>query len=132
MEEFPVITMDLFTTLARAAAVLPEKHLTDGVDLRPRLTGRPKGQSRTLYWHFPHYRAGGINPFSAIRKGPMKLIRFYDEDRYELYDLQKDPYEQNDLAERETARVNELKSDLEKWLKEVGAKMPRPNPAYKP
>ena len=38
---------------------------------------------------------------------------------WELYDLSADPQEENDLSGRETARLKEMKSQLEAWLESV-------------
>ena len=62
----------------------------------------------------------------------MKLIEFYDNGRCELFDLSKDISESRNLAPEMPEMVKELAKKLADWRKEVGAKMPTPNPDYKP
>ena len=61
---------------------------------------------------------------TAVRVGPYKLIRFYEGDRYELYDLEKDISETENLVEREIAVFNELKRLIEQWKAVVNAEEP--------
>jgi hypothetical protein len=58
------------------------------------------------------------------------LIRRYDTDTRELYNLANDLGEQNDVASEMPERVSELDNQLSEWLASVGAKLPRPNPDY--
>jgi hypothetical protein len=88
-----------------------------------------------LFWHYPHYQhyqLGGTTPYSAIRKGNLKLIEFHDDMRVELYDLGSDIGEQRNLAGQMPEKVKELRDRLHAWRKEVGAQMPAPNPKYDP
>jgi arylsulfatase A-like enzyme len=80
-----------------------------------------------LFWHYPHYWNGGnVSPYSVARAGDWKLIRFYEYDREELYNLKADPSEQRDLAAIEPSQRKKLSKRLDGWLKEVGAQMPVP------
>ena len=54
---------------------------------------------RNLYWHYPHYHAGGDSPYSAIRSDSFRLIEFHEDDSVQLYNLANDIGEQNDLAD---------------------------------
>lgn len=81
-----------------------------------------------VHWHFPHYRHAP-GPYSIIRAGDWKLIRWY-QGGHELYDLGKDLSEKNDLAASMPEKVRELDAMLTAELKRVGAKLPRPNPNY--
>ena len=71
-------------------------------------------------------------PSSVIRKGPWKLIETFDPEGIELYNLADDLSETKNLAATETAKVNELRRELDAWRKEVGAEMMKPNPDYDP
>ena len=82
-----------------------------------------------MYWHYPHYGNQGGRPGSAVRSGPWKLIEFFGEEHVELYNLETDIGETNDLAEAEPEKVNELKALLHAWHDEVDALFPSPNPA---
>ncbi len=124
----PVITMDWFATLAAAAEVTAK---SDGVDLRPMLHGEAL-PPRPLYWHYPHYHPGGAAPYSAVRTGDLRLVHFYEDDRVELYDLEDDPAEKNDLTKTRPAKAKELRAQLDAWRESVGAQAPTPNPDYNP
>ncbi len=54
----------------------------------------------------------------AFVLGNWKLLAYTDEGRYELYDLDSDPTEQDDLASRQPKRVAELKRLLERQVAE--------------
>ncbi len=130
--DVPVSSIDFFPTLLELAGVpLPEGRKIDGVSLVPLLTGKGKMPPRSLFWHFPHYR-GKLGPYSIVRHGPWKLIRFWDTDTYELYNLDDDLSETRNLAEENPAMVRQLSEELSQWFASVGARLPEPNPQYKP
>jgi arylsulfatase A len=87
---------------------------------------------RSLYWHYPHYHAGGDSPYSAVRAGPWKLIEFHEDDSTELYNLADDLGETTNLAAQQPERAAQLRADLHAWRDEVDAQMPTPNPKYDP
>ena len=123
----PVSLADLFPTLARAegAAVTA----LDGVDLMPLLRNPSVRLGReALFFHFPHYYAT-TTPASAVRAGEWKLLEYFEDGRLELYNLARDPSEQKDLATQDRPRALALRDRLDRWRREVGAQLPRPNPA---
>ena len=63
-----------------------------------------------------------------MRSGNYKLIRYYDDGRLELYDLDNDLGEQHNLADANPERAKQLNVLLSKWLLGVGAQIPRPAP----
>jgi arylsulfatase A len=132
----PVISMDLYPTIAEAAGATDAmKNAMDGVDLAPLLHQSGKLPRDELFWHYPHYQhyqLGGATPYSAIRKGDFKLIEFLDDMRVELYNLRDDIGERHNLAAEMPGKVNELRARLHAWRKEVGAQMPTRNPNYDP
>ena len=109
---------------------LPKDRRIDGLSLDTHLKngGKNAPDRKTLIWHFPHYRHAP-GPYSIIRKGDYKLIKFW-EGIYELYDLKNDLAEANNLAESKLGLVKKLENELLKRLKQVGAKLPRVNPQY--
>ena len=98
----------------------------DGISILPLLRERGKPKRDTIHWHFPHYPCS-----AAIRSGDHKLIEFFGE-RLELYTLTEDIAETTDLAETMPENSAALHEQLHAWLKEAGAWMPIPNPAYDP
>ena len=77
-----------------------------------------------------HYRYGS-RPYSIIRKGDFKLIKYWTGE-YELFGLSKDLSENNDLASDMPGKVKELDSILMKRLAAGNAKLPRENHDYAP
>jgi arylsulfatase A-like enzyme len=128
----PIITMDLYPTLVEATgASLPKGKEIDGVSLVKHLKsgGKEPLQREALYWHFPHYREEP-GPYSVIRAGDWKLIKFYEGPVLELYNLKEDLGETTNLAGKMPAKVQQLHDQLQAHLQAVGAKLPRPSPKY--
>lgn len=127
----PILSMDFYPTLLNLAGVKPS-HPVDGLDLAPLWARDPAASAPiaardALFWHYPHYWNGTfVTPFSAVRMADWKLIHFYEDDRWELYDLKNDPGEQKDLAKADPARAETLRLRLAAWLKETGAQLPVP------
>lgn len=121
----PVASIDLLPTIAAAVGTRPPADREiDGIDLGPALRSG-KLPERALLWHFPHYRHGpGHDPYSVVRKGDWKLIRFYDPAKTELYNLADDLGEANDLAASEQDRADQLSALLDEGLQDVGARLP--------
>lgn len=128
----PIIHTDMYATLLELTgqAPRPQQHV-DSVSIKPLLAGG-KIAPRPLFWHYPHYGNQGGEPSSVIHKEGWKLIHYWEDGRNELYRPADDIGETNDLAARETSRVDQLWAQLQAWLKETGAKIPQPNPAYDP
>ncbi|MBA4147259.1 MAG: sulfatase [Verrucomicrobia bacterium] len=125
----PVITADFYSTILELAG-LPhkEEHQVEGESLLPLLASNGKLKRTDLYWHYPHYHPGGATPYSAIRDGDFKLIQFYEDGAFELYNLKNDIGETQNLAVQMPAKVLELNRKLDLWRKATGAQSPLPNP----
>ena len=65
-----------------------------------------------------------------MRSGNWKLIEFYELNKTELYDLENDPGETNNLAEENPQKVIELQQSLSSFQKTTAARFPYPNPDY--
>jgi len=128
----PVISTDFYPTLLEAAGLpfLEKQHL-DGESLGPLFRGKSRMKDRCLFWHYPHYGNQGGSPGSAIRCGKYKLIEFFEDHHIELYDLNQDIGEQNDLSQKLPKKAEELKEKLHQWRNQVGALMPTSNPNVK-
>ena len=129
----PVASMDFMPTILEAAGIpLPKDQPTDGISLLRQLkSGAPLGRD-AIYWHFPCYIGKG-EPMSLLRAGDHKLIQKFAGPTFELYDVKKDPGEQQDLAKTQPAKLEELKKLLSAWQKGTGAFLAdQKNPAYDP
>jgi arylsulfatase A len=138
ISDVPVTTMDFYPTLLEIANITGnEEHNKnlDGISIVSLLKEPEKKLERnTLFWHFPHYyfRPEGTAPQSAVRRGSWKLIHFFEDDRLELYNLDEDIGEKQDLVNKHSNVADELYKMLQTWRKEVNAKLPSFNPGYKP
>ena len=129
--DVPVIGMDLYPTILDIAGL--EVIENDGKNLLPTLNSTIQQLNRsTLFWHYPHYHPGGATPYSAMRKGKYKLIEFFEDGKLELYNLEKDIGEDDNLAKVEPEMLKELHQELQSWREEVGAQYPTENPVYEP
>lgn len=124
----PVSSIDLFPTLLQLAEIpIPDTLQLDGLDISPALHQSGTIARPALFWHFPHYWWGDtVKPFSIVRAGEWKLIRHYEDDRYELFNLAQDASETHDLSLEMPEKVAELRSMLDSWLVETKAVLPIP------
>lgn len=127
LESAPVISMDLTATMLDAAGIeLNESEPLDGSSLKPLLKGEPR-KSEPICIHYPHWSFHKDNrPGSTIRIDQDKLILRYDDDSIELYDLEADIGETENLAEKKPELAKKLRNELEAWLKETNAQKPKP------
>jgi arylsulfatase A-like enzyme len=125
----PVISQDFFPTLLdlAGASTNASRSALDGVSLVPLLQGTGQLRRDALFWHYPHYWLGtNVSPYSVVRVGDWKLIRFYEGDREELYNLHDDLSEAHNLAVADPDKRRQLSNRLDSWLREVGAQLPVP------
>lgn len=129
----PVVSMDYYPTMLELAGLplRPNQHV-DGSSLASLLRGGAALPRKAIFWHYPHYHGSTWAPGAAVRAGDWKLIEFYEEQTVELYDLRHDIGERNNLAQAMPEKVKELAAMLHAWQQSVGARMPKPNPAYRP
>jgi arylsulfatase A-like enzyme len=105
----PVIELDLAPTALAAAGFAPEAdwHL-DGTDLLPLLEGQSTAAPHdALYWRF--------GPQYAIRQGSWKLVKARDGAKSELFYLQDDVVEANDLFVQQSVRAKSLQALWDTW-----------------
>ncbi|MEM1070711.1 MAG: sulfatase [Planctomycetota bacterium] len=126
----PVITNDLYPTCLAAANLPMRDHQhADGLNLKPLLKGEESLPRKSLFWHFPHYNKHPSSfPCSVIRKEEWKLIESYDPPSVEMYNLQDDLSETQNLAESMPARRDQLLEELQAWKTSVRAEPMLPNP----
>ena len=124
----PVVSMDFYPTFLELAGLKPSATKPiDGESLVPLFLRQGKPKRTELFFHFPNYawhmgnRLGG-----AVRSGDYKLIRNYDDQSLELYNLKSDLGESKNLVKRRPRLAKRLDQKLSAWLKETGAKMPKP------
>ena len=95
----PVSSIDYFATIIDMTGSDGTKYRSDGISFTP-LFKKDKLPERPIYWHYPHYSNQGVEPGSAVRLGKYKLIDNFEKQRQELYDLENDISEINDISHR--------------------------------
>jgi len=85
-----------------------------GVNLLPLWQGKNLQRKEPIFWE----HEGNI----ALREGKWKLVKEDKEKEFQLYDMENDRTEMNDLSEKEPAKVKEMMQKYEKKYTHVGAK----------
>ena len=117
------LTMDLFPTICEVAGY-PIQHKIDGISILDTLTEKADQTNieRTLFW----VRREGNNRYQgqdhyAVRKGPWKLVHNNPYAPLELYNLDEDPLEENDVAQANKQIFNNLTRELRQQIQRAGA-----------
>ena len=98
---------DVMPTLADLSGAKLPQHV-DGISFKPLLKGKNQNTNdRILYWEFPGQQV-------AVRKGKWKAVSVKKNADLELYDMEKDPFEKNNLASQHPEIVDELKQEIQK------------------
>lgn len=126
-----VIIEDFFPTILEMARVAQYKAIqpVDGKSF-VRILKNPNyaDTNRALIWHYPNKwipkEGDGISWVSAARKGSWKLVYFQKQGRVELYNLENDIEEKNDVKDRYPRKTKEMKELLSRYLQKWKAQMP--------
>jgi arylsulfatase A-like enzyme len=114
--DVPVWSLDILpTALAAAGLPLPREKPLDGKNILPVLTGEADRIHDHLFWT--------RGDSSAVRSGRWKLVAI--EGRRELFDLDADPGESNDLADEYPKKVAELSALYEAWFEKMAKPVDR-------
>ncbi len=133
----PISSVDFLPTFLDILDINLKNTALDGKSMLALIRGGSTIDREAIYWHYPHYHRFSF-PGGAIRQGKYKLIERYDKslwnhpEAFELYDLEEDIGEQNNLATQMPEKTKELAEKLAAWRQSVGAQMPTKNPNYKP
>lgn len=120
--------IDILPSILDACGVQATKNKLDGRSFLPLLTGQAKDlPERTLV--LQSHRGNVPTRFHhfALHRGWWKLVHptgfgaesFPGTAKLQLYDLSKDPQQQNDLAEAKPNKLAELKRAYEAWFEDV-------------
>jgi arylsulfatase A-like enzyme len=114
-----VRTVDVMPTLLELAGLPPEAGL-DGRSLLPVMAGRETAD-RPAYSELRHRENGALRA-ATLRTGRHKLHLNPGEparETLELYDLARDPAEQEDLALAQPEERNRLNRELQRWVSRI-------------
>ncbi|KAA5825144.1 sulfatase [Algibacter amylolyticus] len=123
LTDLPISSVDFLPTICSLTNTPLPNHTIDGRDISKLLNNEALSQI-PLYWHFPHYRGKDIVPYSIIRDGDWKLIKRYEGNEFELFNLKDDLGETKDISTEFPGKVTDLNNKLLQWLKDTNAKLP--------
>ncbi|MCL4795039.1 MAG: sulfatase-like hydrolase/transferase [Bryobacteraceae bacterium] len=136
----PFSGVDLLPTMcAMAGVAVPKAKTLDGVNMTAMLRNARMLRPGPLHWHYFNTIDA---PIAAMRDGDWKVLGLYDRhgegsggafdpardmarirgqklERFELYNLRRDPHERNNLAAREKERLAAMSATLDRIHREV-------------
>lgn len=131
--EMPVVIEDIYSTVLEAAGgdVNQATHKVDGKNWLPYLTGKSditEMENREMYFIMPYrfvgtdyngkeFADGGVEPSAAVIQDDWKLLYFFTDERFELYNLEQDPQEQVNLIETQPTVTLDLAIKLDTYMK---------------
>jgi len=128
-----------------------EQHV-DGVSIASLCRGAAAVNRDTLFWHHPHYSTTAV-PCSAVRQGDWKLVKFYsdyqrvwqadgkgrgkvvetrDPALLQLYNLEQNIGEKENLGAKMPKKATDLHNLLLEHLRQTKARLPVRNPQHDP
>lgn len=122
VSDTPVIGSDIFPTICETLGIpLPDDRTIDGTSLLPLFDGQPLQRDQPLYWrnHLAptQYRVG-------MRIGDWKIVGSDDLSRFELYNIQEDWQEENNVAAKFPDTFADMRAQLIQHDKAVLAEGP--------
>ena len=133
----PVVGYDLLPTLCDLAGQSSWPSVVEGGSLKSLLRGDGQAEVKRpedyLVFHWPHYQvAKRSTPDTTIIEAGWKLHYWWETGRVQLFHLDKDLGESDDVAAAEPTHAAALERTLKEYLARVDAQKPRPNPDYSP
>lgn len=112
--DVPVIGSDIFPTVLDIADIpLPKDRTIDGVSLVPLFDGKPIERPIPLFWRT---HIAPPQSHAAMRIGDWKIVASQDLKNFQLYEIQKDWKEENDLASEMPEKFAAMKRKfMEVW-----------------
>ena len=123
VSKVPVIGSDIFTTTLGIAGIkVPNDRTIDGVDIRPAFKGQPVERPVPLFWrtHIAPEKSR-----AAMRIGDWKVVADETLTEFQLYEIEKDWQETNDLAAEKPEKLAEMKKTFMDVWRGIEAEGPR-------
>lgn len=119
-----VMNTDFFNTFMDVLGQKPQSGL-DGMSYYSLLKNPTQPFDRgAIFWHYPHFSNQMGRPAGAVRQGDWKLVKSYETQKIELFNLSDDLSEKNDLAQKNPKKADEMHRLLMEKLADVQANMP--------
>lgn len=120
-----VLNLDFGETLADIAGAVTTPAEMQGESFRSILEGKsPENWRTSMYYHYYEYPGShSVKRHYGVRTERYKLMHFYyDIDAWELFDLQEDPHELNNVYDNPAYAgiVADLKIELERLMEKYG------------
>ena len=119
LQHTPAHVIDIQPTLLALAGVkYPAEYKgsklipQEGLSLKDAFEGKPYAGHDAIYWEHQGNR--------AVRKGDWKIVSFYPENKWELYNLKDDRTELRNLAASNPDKLRELIALYEAWATRAG------------
>ncbi|MGI9239973.1 MAG: sulfatase family protein, partial [Verrucomicrobiales bacterium] len=123
VSKVPVIGSDIFTTALGIAGIgVPQDRTIDGVDIRPAFKGEPVERPVPLFWR-THIAPAKSD--AAMRIGDWKIVADRTFSEFQLYEIETDWQEKNDLAAERPEKLAEMKSKFMEVWRGIEAEGPR-------
>ena len=117
--DFAAVTSDYFPTALDVAGIaLPTDREYDGISLLPLVNGQVTARNGAIGFHCNGMEAWTENRYKIVRAIKKKKKA---SDEWELYDLQSDPFETDDVAKHHPKTVERMAADFAKWARSAQA-----------
>ena len=121
--DYPVVSSDLLPTVCDILGVSPPSDRPiDGSSILPFLKGNASARNSSIKWAW-NIKGSFENKYqAAISDDRCKVYAMYNKgivQSAELYDLQEDPFETEDISSKQKVCFQTLKSELEEWRQSV-------------
>ena len=133
----PINGVDFMPTFAEISGVDIDEDKFDGESFVPLIWGKDYRRRKPMFLHFPLYLGGeGLPsyrgkenywravPLTVIMKDKWKLIKYYEFDKVELFNLENDISETKDLSAIDINKKTELLNQLNEWVEKINAPVP--------
>jgi len=122
VSDVPVIGSDVFSTALDVTGLsLPSDRTIDGVSMIPAFSGNPVERPIPMFWRT---HVSGPNERVAMRIGDWKIVGDETLTKFQLYEVQKDWQEKNDMAKQMPEKTEEMKKVLLKLWADIETEGP--------
>lgn len=119
--------LDIFPTLGRLTELnMSKEHILDGFMLQDQFIGQQNNKREEGFLnHFPHEHRSSY--YTSLVESDWKIIYHYQiegKPRYELFNLMRDPFETNNLADKNPEQLGVMMESLKREMKAKQALLP--------